>query len=431
MKDVLLGKLLSQYKENVDGVLAVLIYDKKDLSLIDRFKAINYDESQTHVYYTYITKSIKNIEDEIGKEKDFLIIRESYEIKFTFCSLGANFILITIADKKTSDIELKIYSTHIAGEIEQFLERDLENLSVKIPSVIKVFSKVKKIKFSPKKLSLKIIVIGDYKAGKTSLIRRFTEKTFKVSWNSTVGFDVSKKILNIDGRFIMNLAIWDTGGFTSQISPAKVKIFKLADAAIIVLDKTEQDKLKITKKWYNEIIKSIPYEIPIFLVVTKNDINLIDSQLDLKDIEGFSEKYHIDYFLVSAKTGENVDELFFEIIYKIIGSKVNNKSYESIEEIHKYKSYYLDPIEINAIEALEHIIINRLKDQSRYLQILSKKIEEDGIPVIYEIDDTSFGVKIEDGNVVGLGLFNCYLNTLPESITSLKFLKKLNLRCNQ
>ena len=431
MRKDLLEKLVSQYIENVEGVLAVLIYNREELSLIDGFTATNYDESQTHIYYPYISKSIQNFGKEFGKDKDFLIIQEFNENRLAFCSLGSIFILITIAEKETSEIELKIYSIHLASEVEQSLERDLEKSSVMIPSILQIYSKVKKLRLSTEKLSLKIIVVGDYKTGKTSLIKRFTEKNFKVSWDSTVGFDVSKKILNIDGRIIMNLAIWDTGGFTSQISPTKEKIFKLADAAIIVIDKTDQSKLKTTKKWYNEIIKSIPYDLPIFLVVTKNDIILIDSQLGLKDIEDWSEKYDIDYFLVSAKTGENVEDLFFEIIYKIIGSKADNKSYESIEEIHKYKGYYLDPVEINAIKDLEHIIIERLNDQSKYLQILSKKVEEDGIPVIYEIDDDSFGIKIEDGNVLGLGLFNCYLNTLPESIVSLRFLKKLNLRCNQ
>jgi len=47
MKDVLLGKLLSQYTENVDGVLAVL----------------NYEESQTQILYflmrTWHHKKIK------------------------------------------------------------------------------------------------------------------------------------------------------------------------------------------------------------------------------------------------------------------------------------------------------------------------------------------------------------------------------------
>ncbi|MFX0175892.1 MAG: leucine-rich repeat domain-containing protein [Candidatus Hodarchaeota archaeon] len=42
----------------------------------------------------------------------------------------------------------------------------------------------------------------------------------------------------------------------------------------------------------------------------------------------------------------------------------------------------------------------------------------------------SFGIQIENGTITGFGLFNCNLDTLPESFSGLKSLKKLTLRCN-
>ncbi len=432
MKNSHIGNLLSQYGENVKGILAVLVYKRRESALIEEIINPHIDEPQVHVNYSFINELIKNLKNEFGDDKDFLIIRELSRKKVVSCSLGFNYILITIASKKTSDIELKIYSTHIADEIERLEEEtELESLSLKIPGIIKVFSKIKNAKISTNKLSLKVIVLGDYQVGKTSLINAFTDKKFKVSWNPTVGFNVYKKILNIDDTVVMNLAIWDTGGFSSQISPTKEKIFNFADAAIIVVDKTHQNILKSILKWYNEIKNSLNQEIPIFLAITKNDLNVEEGHLDLKKIEDFTTNYQIEYFLVSAKNRENMDELFFEIIYKIISLRTEQNSYGVFEEIDKYKGNYLTPIEINALKDLEHLIIESLNIQGGYLQQIGRKVEENGIPVIYEIDQASFGVKIEDGNVIGLGLFNCYLKTLPESIFSFKFLKKLNLRCNQ
>ncbi|MFX1503606.1 MAG: GTP-binding protein, partial [Promethearchaeota archaeon] len=375
---------------------------------------------------------INKVRDKFGEDKDFLIIREGNDKKFTICSLGSRYILLTISEKETSEIELKLYSIHIASEIEQLLgEIDSEFLTLKIPGIIKVFSTVKKIKESQKKLSLKIIVIGDHKAGKTSLIIRFIEKKFKENLKPTVGFNVFKKILNIDDSILINMAIWDTGGFSSQISPAKEKIFKFVDAAIIVVEESNQRSLKNIKKWYNEITDSASQEIPIFLAINKNDINEGKSHLNLKDIEDFAINNQIDFFLVSANMGENVDDLFYEIIYKIFNVRIGNESYEFIDEMNKYKGYYLDPKEINALKDLEHVIIENLNNQSKHFQSKSKEIEKQGIPIIYEIDNTSFGIKIEESNVVGLGLFNCFLSTLPKSIASLKSLQKLNLCCNQ
>ncbi|MFX1417465.1 MAG: GTP-binding protein, partial [Promethearchaeota archaeon] len=432
MKNSQIRNLISQYGQNVKGVLAVLVYDRKKSLLTEELSIIDLNNAQIQTNYQYIEELIKNLREEFGKDKDFLLVEEISDKKLISCSLGINWILITIALKETSDIELKAYSTHIASEIEMLVEETyLEPISLKIPVIIKVFSKVQEANILVRKLSLKIIVLGDYQAGKTSLVKRFIEKDFKNNLNNTIGFSVYKKLLNINDRILMNLAIWDTGGFSSQISPLKEKIFNFADAAIIVIEKSCKDCLKNIKKWHNEIVNSLNQEIPVILAITKIDINVGEPHLDLNEIEDYAKNHQTDYFLASAKTGENVEDLFFEAIYKVINLRIDNDSVGSIEEIDKYKGNYLKPSEINALKDLEHLIIRSLRSQSKFLKERGNKIELDGIPIIYEIDHTSFGIKIEDGHIVGLGLFNCYLNTLPESISSLKFIKRLNLRCNR
>lgn len=434
MKKSLINKLLKQYVEDIQGVLTVLVYDRKDYSLLSYFDNTNLNEAQFNKHHSLINQYIDGIGNEYGKQNDFLIIREIDNNKLVFCSTDSFSMIVTIAEKETSDIDLKIYSVYVAGEIERLSGLEFEKsegLELKTPSTIKIYSKVKKIKLLTKKLLMKIIVIGDYKAGKTSLINRFTEKNFSTNLNSTPKFNVIKKVLNIDDKIIMNLAIWDTGGLSSQISPTKEKIYKFADAALIVLDITSPRHLRSIEKWYNEISKSVSYEIPIFLAITKNDLSEGDLNSSLQDIDEIAKKYHIEHLLVSAKTGENIDNLFFEIIYNVISSKAKDESYEVIGDTHKYKGYYLEQREIEALKDLEQLIIERLSTQSEYLQTKSKKIEENGIPIIFEIEGTSFGIKIENSSVVGLGLFNCYLSTLPESIISFKSLKKLSLRSNQ
>ena len=420
MKNSLIRKLISQYRKDVKGIIAVLVYDRKELLLIKKSGTFDPDDLQIQ---------IGHIKDNFGESNDFLSIQEISGKKYVFCSLGSNFILITIAEKETSDIELKTYSVHITSEIEQLLETpDSEVFSIKIPGVMKLFSKLQSLNLLTKKLSLKIILLGDYKTGKTSLVKRFFEKEFNMEMKSTVGFNVYKKILNINDKLIMNLAIWDTGGFSSQISPTKEKIFKFMDAAIIVLDKSNNNNLESIKKWYNEIQDNIQNKIPIALAISKNDC---DSMLHLMEIESFAEDHLLDVIMVSAKTGENVEDLFFDLIYNIINLKTSSKPFELGDEINKYKGNYLDPAELSALKELEIFIIENLKTQSKYFQAKCKKVEDDGIPIIFEVGSTSFGVKIEEGNVVGLGLFNCCLNTLPDSFSSFQHLKKLNLRCNQ
>jgi len=53
------------------------------------------------------------------------------------------------------------------------------------------------------------------------------------------------------------------------------------------------------------------------------------------------------------------------------------------------------------------------------------------IPLVEEIERETFGIKIDNDNIVGIGLFCCRLKALPESIGNLKSLQKLRLESNQ
>ena len=126
--------------------------------------------------------------------------------------------------------------------------------------------------------------------------------------------------------------------------------------------------------------------------------------------------------MVSGKSSKSVDELFFELIYKIISLKTEKNLNGLIGETEKYKGYYLTSEERTALKDLENCLIENLNIQGGYVKKIAEVIEESGIPIVYEIDHSSFGIKIEDGHVVGIGLFNCYLKMLPDSFFSFTIL---------
>ena len=57
----------------------------------------------------------------------------------------------------------------------------------------------------------KIIIIGDSGVGKTNLITRFCENTFKDSYVATIGVDFKIKTVSV-GEIRYKLQIWDTAG---------------------------------------------------------------------------------------------------------------------------------------------------------------------------------------------------------------------------
>ncbi|MFX1293561.1 MAG: leucine-rich repeat domain-containing protein [Promethearchaeota archaeon] len=69
------------------------------------------------------------------------------------------------------------------------------------------------------------------------------------------------------------------------------------------------------------------------------------------------------------------------------------------------------------------------QEESKVLTELEKLIGK-FIPCIDNIEGDVVGVKVENGNIIELGLFFCGLKSLPESITKLKSIQRLSLHWN-
>jgi len=91
---------------------------------------------------------------------------------------------------------------------------------------------------------LKLIITGLFQVGKTSLIKRFVENRFQESYISTIGVEISKKILKIGDSTEINTIIWDIGGQMQQMDPYRARFYNGANAAFIVLDRTRPETLK-------------------------------------------------------------------------------------------------------------------------------------------------------------------------------------------
>lgn len=63
----------------------------------------------------------------------------------------------------------------------------------------------------PHFLAAKILVIGDYGVGKTSIIRRYTEGSFSANYKLTIGVDFALKTVERQDCKI-TLQLWDIAG---------------------------------------------------------------------------------------------------------------------------------------------------------------------------------------------------------------------------
>ncbi len=310
-----LSILLKNYMSDVDGVIAIAVCDRDGLIISFESKEDSESDSVIGAISAILDSYIDRIKAEYGTESSFFNVTSTGDRKFAYCSQGTS-ILTTVAKPSTSDIELRVYSEYVARTVELLLGGN-DNVLLEIPEIIRASSKTKSGVLPQREIDLKLILTGDYKVGKTSLIKRFVDDTFIEKYLPSVGIEISKKNFELGPKTRVELKIWDIGGQRSEVAAYKKRFFVGTNAAFIVIDRTRQDSFKNVEYWYNEIRESIRSNIPIFIVGNKSDLTSEISVID-KDIRGIADRYGVPYILTSAKTGVNVKDMFLYMAYKFL-----------------------------------------------------------------------------------------------------------------
>lgn len=152
----------------------------------------------------------------------------------------------------------------------------------------------------------KLITVGETCVGKTCMIMRYTERSFTESFLTTVGVDFKVKELNIDSNPI-RIQIWDTAG-QEQFHTITKSYFRGADGILLCFDVTSKQTLDKTSAWMESIRESASEKVNIILVGNKCDLE--NRQVTYEQGQEMADEFGIRYYETSAKTGENVTEVF-------------------------------------------------------------------------------------------------------------------------
>lgn len=154
-------------------------------------------------------------------------------------------------------------------------------------------------------LSRKVILTGSFGVGKTSLFSRFIKNEFSDRYITTIGVKVDKKLVDVDGQEI-SILLWDIAGEVTQDKVPR-SYFLGASAIIYVFDLTRPSTYKNIDadiKYLNGILPDAMVKI----VGNKKDLIPEETLATLQTDLNFEPNV-----LTSAKTGDNVEELFHSI----------------------------------------------------------------------------------------------------------------------
>lgn len=175
--------------------------------------------------------------------------------------------------------------------------------------------------------TIKLLMIGDSNVGKTCILTKYVTNTFTDDFTTTIGIDFHIKRIAVNDK-IVKLQLWDTAG-QERFRSVTIGYFRGAQGAFIVYDVTNRESFNNIKKWIEDINKNCYKGIIIFLVGNKID-EIHNRQVSTEEGKELGKKYNINYFECSAKTGKNIEEIYFNIATiiskKIIEEQNLNKS---------------------------------------------------------------------------------------------------------
>ena len=193
--------------------------------------------------------------------------------------------------------------------------------------------------------SYKFLVLGDKMVGKTSILERYVNRTFKENYLMTIGMDKRFKRLEVNNKDV-DIFITDTAGQERYRSLTKM-FYKGADGILIGFSLTEPSSLESVNYWIEQINENCSKERPISLVLFGNKCDDKENiKVKEEEINKIKNKYNLTYFETSAKENINVQKVF-----------------EYLTKITIIKSGNLEDFDLPGKSTIDDIIINEKENQ--------------------------------------------------------------------
>ncbi|KAI5075562.1 hypothetical protein GOP47_0009638 [Adiantum capillus-veneris] len=163
-------------------------------------------------------------------------------------------------------------------------------------------------------MQAKLVLLGDMGAGKSSLVLRFVKGQFQEFQESTIGAAFFSQTVAVNETTV-KFEIWDTAGQERYHSLAPM-YYRGAAAAIIVFDITNNDSFVRAKKWVQELQRQGNENLVMALAGNKSDL-ASKRKVETEEAQTYAEENGLFYLETSAKSAQNVNELFYEIARRL------------------------------------------------------------------------------------------------------------------
>ena len=142
-------------------------------------------------------------------------------------------------------------------------------------------------KYTQDLLIYKVIILGLYGVGKTTIINNLIKKDTDKEYEPTISVDVIYFQVKVNDK-IIQIQIWDTCG-NDEFALNTPNLFKNASIAILVYAINNKKSFQDIEKWYNMLLNH-SYDHIIFLIGNKSDLE-DQRKVTIEDAENFKNSY--------------------------------------------------------------------------------------------------------------------------------------------
>uniref|UniRef100_A0A8C5LT84 Ras-related protein Rab n=1 Tax=Leptobrachium leishanense TaxID=445787 RepID=A0A8C5LT84_9ANUR len=173
----------------------------------------------------------------------------------------------------------------------------------------------------------KVLVIGDSRVGKTSLLHRYVHDLFACDYKTTMGVDFALKVVQWSDTETVRLQLWDIAGQERFTSLTRI-YYKQASACVVMFDLTNAESFRSCQMWKTDLDNKVTLPngslLPCILLANKSD--LTPWTVTREEIDKFSkENNFIGWTETSVKENKNINEAMKVLIDRMMESKNSNQ----------------------------------------------------------------------------------------------------------
>ena len=117
---------------------------------------------------------------------------------------------------------------------------------------------------------IRLLMLGDSGAGKSSLVLRFDTNLFTPKYVSTIGVDYKDRTVTIDADPV-RLQLWDTAG-QERFRSLTSNFFSRADGFVVTYAVSSRSSFLSVARWISDINARAPPDMEVVLCGNKGDL---------------------------------------------------------------------------------------------------------------------------------------------------------------